>query len=117
MNAVAAVLQNGDSTAPASPTKSVGELRVEIEHCSSDAERSARAAVVILNPGRPVRLGDISLHEARPGWISMELPRQEAWAAALRCLSPEQREWVESPVFFDYLRAGLGARFLRGGGV
>jgi integrase/recombinase XerD len=89
---------------------------VEIDHSSSDGGRSAKAAVIILNPDRPVRLDGRSLHEARPGWISMELPRQEVWAAALRCLPAEQRERVESPAFFDYLRVELGARFLRGGG-
>lgn len=112
----AAGLQNGGSTSPAAPTKAVGRLRVEIEHSSSDGGKSAKAAVLILNRGRPLRLGGISLPKARPGWFSMELRWQEVWAAALRCLSPEQRERVESPAVFDYLRVELGTRFLRRGG-
>lgn len=113
MNADAAALPHAGSVSPPSTTKSVGRLRVEIEQSANDGGRSAKAAVVILNPERPVRLDGITLREARPGWISMELPQQEAWAAALRCLSPEQKERVESPAFFDYLRVELGARFLR----
>jgi integrase/recombinase XerD len=116
MNADAAALPQAGSVSPPPTTKSVGRLRVEIEHSSSDGGRSAKAAVVILNPGRPVRLDSITVHEARPGWISMVLPQQEVWESALRSLPSVQRERIESPAFFDYLRVELGARFLRRSG-
>ena len=105
--------QSQASTSPSAVKRPVGTLRLEVEHLSESGQRTAKAAVLILNPRQPVRLEGIMLREARPGWISMELPRHEIWEEALSRLTSEQRERIDSPEFFDYLRVELGTRFLR----
>ncbi len=61
---------------------------------------------------RDVQLSGIIVREARPGWVSMELPAQEAWREPMRWLRPEQRERIESPEFYQMLQQQLGQRFL-----
>lgn len=90
----------------------VGRLRIEMEPIESDGDqRVARTTVTILNR-TPVRLSGIVIREARPGWVAMELPTEDAWSESLSWLSEPQRARVRSPEFYEMLRGRLGRTFM-----
>jgi integrase/recombinase XerD len=112
----------GTTASPSSPASSpasqptvanpVGRLRVEMQPIESDGEqRVAEASITILNEPA-VRLAGIIVREARPGWVAMELPTEDAWSESLAWLSATQRERVTSPEFYEMLRRVLGQKFM-----
>ncbi len=74
-------------------------------------QRIAKTSITILNEPA-VTLSGIVIREARPGWVAMELPPEEAWSESLAWLSGPQRERVQSPEFYEMLRRRLGQKFL-----
>lgn len=50
--------------------------------------------------------------EARPGWLSLELPPLEMWEEPLKRLSVQQRERIESPEFYRMLQREVTRRYL-----
>lgn len=108
------VRESGD----AKSVKSVGQLRIHLESTPSmDAGstagggRSAIASITVLND-RPVTLNGICVRESRPGWVAMDLPAEESWAERLSWLTQSQRERIQAPEFYDYLRSVLAQKFL-----
>ena len=55
--------------------------------------------IMILNNQQPVRLPGVVAQEARPGWITLEIPPTEAWEEPLSGLSSEQ-QWPAASVSF-----------------
>ncbi len=74
-------------------------------------QRVTTATITILNES-PVQLSGIVIREARPGWVAMELPPEEAWSESLAWLSGPQRERVKSADFCELLQRRLGQTFL-----
>ena len=99
---------------PQSTPRPVGRLRIELtaRAANPNEPRSADVTLTVLTDGRQLQLTGIVVQEARPGWLSMDLPPQEAWQEPLRCLTATQRERIESPDFYELLRQQIGQRFL-----
>ena len=60
-----------------------------------------------------VELAGILLQEARPGWVSLDLPSEETWSRAMTRLPNAQQQRLRSPDFLDGLRVRLTTRFLQ----
>lgn len=91
--------------------RAVGRLFVEMRLDASAGDPTA-AVSLVLQGNETVRFDGITLREARPGWIALDLPPLDDWADALRRVTPEQRERLLSPRFYEYLRMALGRRFV-----
>jgi hypothetical protein len=87
----------------------VGRLQIHLQPRHGDTAADVR--LVILGGGPPVSLDGIVAHELRPGWITLEIPPPERWAAAFRWLTPLQRRRIESAEFFTMLQAEAGRRY------
>jgi hypothetical protein len=67
----------------------------------------------MINPGpRQVELAGICVREARPGWVTLDLPPLEEWESALQLLPVRHRERIEAPTFFELLQRELPRRLL-----
>ncbi|MFC1707290.1 hypothetical protein ACFL59_10835 [Planctomycetota bacterium] len=73
---------------------------------------SASVVLAVKTGAATVELPGISVHSARPGWVVVTVPPQEAWEEALRWLTPTQRERIEAPAFYRFLQDHLTRRFL-----
>ena len=73
---------------------------------------TADVTIVILGNQEPVRLQGVVVQEARPGWITLEIPPTEAWEEPLSVLSSSQRQRIESPEFYETLQRHIGRGFL-----
>ncbi len=90
----------------------VGSLRIEIVPLPSDGgEKRAAASITVMNE-TPVTLDGIRVRESRPGWVAVDLPTAGAWEQRLEWLSKAQRDRMDSPSFYEYLRNILGRKFL-----
>ena len=49
----------------------------------------------------PVKLAGIVVREARPGWLTLELPPLERWEEPMKWLTPEQKTRTESAEFYE----------------
>ena len=101
---------------PASPhvARSVGRLRIELACRPADAEavRVADVTLTILSDARPVQLTGIVVREARPGWLTLDVPPLEHWSEPMRWLTPEQKTRIESAEFYELLQRQVACRFL-----
>ena len=52
------------------------------------------------------------LREARPGWLTLDVPPLEAWAESMKWLTPAQWERIESPDFYRLLQREVTRRYL-----
>ncbi len=76
-------------------------------------EAAANVKVTILSDdARYVHLDGIVIREARPGYVSLELPPLEAWKQPLAWLTPGQRERVQEADFYKLLQEHSARRFL-----
>lgn len=91
--------------------RAVGRLLVEMQLDPDEIVPTARVALLVQG-NSSARLAGIVLRESRPGWIALDLPPLDDWAQALRAVSPEQRERLLSPRFYEYLRMALGRKFI-----
>lgn len=89
----------------------VGRLSVEMTLDSAATDPTAHASLLV-HGNAAARFGGIILREPRPGWIALDLPPLDDWAEALRAVTPEQRERLLSPRFYEYLRMVLGRQFI-----
>ncbi|MBT5020178.1 hypothetical protein OAF98_04620 [Planctomicrobium sp.] len=55
-------------------------------------------------------LTGIVAKEIRPGWISLDIPPLENWTEPFRRLTPQQRERIESPEFYELLQREIPIR-------
>ena len=87
------LLKEGEpsSSAPRAP---VGRMRLEMHLRPPLATHvpTADVTIVILGNQEPVRLQGVVVQEARPGWITLEIPPTEAWEEPLSVLSSSQRK-------------------------
>jgi len=68
----------------------------------------------ITGADRLVQLDGIVVREIRPGWAALEVPNLERWEHPLSWLTPQQRQRVESAVFYKLLQEHVSRRFLAG---
>jgi len=96
------------------PKAPVGRMRLEMQLRPPLATHvpTADVTIEIVNNQQPVRLPGIVVQEARPGWITLEVPPTEAWETPLSVLSSNQRQRIESPGFYETLQRHIGHRFL-----
>ncbi len=96
------------------PKASVGRMRLEMQLRPPLATRvpTADVTIMILNNQQPVCLHGVVVQEARPGWITLEIPPIEAWEELLSVLSSARRERIESPEFYETLQRHIGRQFL-----
>ena len=108
------VLTKAEATRPATRQRSVGRMQLAVGSVSKGTQSvpSAAVSLTITSQTASVRLCRIVVGEARPGWLSMDLPPQEAWQEPLRWLAAPQRERIESPEFYELLQQQIGQRFL-----
>jgi len=107
------LLKEGQPSSSA-PRVPVGRMRLEMQLRPPLATHvpTADVTIMVLNHQQPVPLPGIVVREARPGWITLEVPPSEAWEEALSVLSSSQRERIESPEFYETLQRHIGRRFL-----
>ena len=94
----------------------VGELRLHFKPVQTEAPepRQCRVTIAITSAtGPPTYLTGIVAREARPGWITLEIPALEKWEEPMRWLTREQRERIQEASFFELLQAEIPKRFLR----
>jgi len=68
--------------------------------------------IEIVNDQQPVRLPGVVVQEARPGWITLDIPATEAWEEPLNALTPCQRDRIESRELYETLQRHIGRRFV-----
>lgn len=96
------------STSPA-----VGQLRIHVKTESGEKHRQAKVTLGIQTDTRPVYLTGIVAKEIRPGWVSLDIPPLEKWEEPFRWFTPQQRERIESPEFYELLQREIPKRLLR----
>ncbi len=88
----------------------VGRMRLQLTETADP--RSAAVQLTIFTDNRQVTLGGITVREARPGWVTLDLPPWERWADALGQLSRREHERLESPDFYALLQRHATTRYL-----
>lgn len=94
----------------------VGELRLHFKPIQTKAPEPRQCKVTIAiasQVGPPTYLTGIVAREARPGWITLEIPALEKWEEPMRWLTREQRERIQEPSFFELLQVEIPKRFLQ----
>jgi len=97
---------------PRAPTT----LRLSFEITSietADCNLSACAQIQIATRDHRVILDGIRVRELRAGWFSVDVPLAERWDAALRWLTPAERDRILDPTFYALLQKELPARARR----
>lgn len=104
----------GQTSAANQQPPSVGTLRLSVvgKEVDEHGGRTAACLVDIVRATEPVTLPGISIRESRPGWIALDLPPLEDWQPVLAQLSPEQRQRIQEPAFYDLLHRELSQRYL-----
>ena len=94
--------------------KPVGQMRIEMKlhEPQQNAPPSADVVLEILTKPRSIHLRGIEVREPRPGWVTLEVPPLETWKEPLRWLTPQERERIESPQFYQLLQEHLTRKFL-----
>lgn len=103
--------QTMNARRPSSPP-TVGQLRFHLKS-ESDTEsplRRAKVTIGIRTETRPIYFTGIVAKEIRQGWVSLEVPPLEKWAEPFRWLTPQQRERIESPEFYELLQREIPRR-------
>ena len=59
-----------------------------------------------------VKLTGIVVREARPGWLTLDVPPLERWEEPMKWLTPEQKTRMESAEFYEMLQREVTRRFL-----
>ena len=60
-------------------------------------------------------LPGIVVREARPGWLTLDVPPLEHWQEPMKWLTPEQKTRLESPEFYELLQREIARRFRHAG--
>ncbi len=67
---------------------------------------------IVSDDARYVHLEGIVVREARPGYVSLELPPLEAWRQPIAWLTPEQRERIQEASFYKLVPEHTARNFL-----
>jgi integrase/recombinase XerD len=96
------------------PKRPAGTMRLEMRprQNSADAIRVSDVTVDITAGQQKLKLEGIVVSEARPGWVSLQLPPQERWQESLSRLTAAHRERIESAEFYQKLQFHITRRFL-----
>jgi len=96
------------------PKQPVGTMRLEMRARNDPADtiRAADVTVCITAGQQKLTLQGIVVSEARPGWVTLQLPPQERWQGSLSRLTAAQRERIESAEFYQKLQFHITRRFL-----
>ena len=97
---------------PRSPK--VGELRLHFKPLPNENSEPRQCKVTISvtsKEGPPTFLTGIVAREARPGWITLEIPPLEKWEEPMRWLTRPQRERIQEASFFELLQSEIPIRF------
>jgi hypothetical protein len=84
------------------------------------SKQSAEISLRILGPQSPKSternvlavLDGISVHRDQRQWIELRLPVVDSWKSQLDSLPTSQRDRIQTPEFFEQLRAEIGRRFI-----
>jgi len=92
-------------------------LRIELQPRPRSAETvpAADVTLTIVTDPRPVTLTGIMVREARPGWLTLDVPPLEHWEEPMKWLTPEQKTRIESAEFYEMLQREVARRFLHAG--
>jgi hypothetical protein len=95
----------------------VGRLRIELRPRPSGAETvpAADVTLTIVTDPQPVMLTGILVREARPGWLTLDVPPLEHWEEPMKWLTPEQKTRIQSAEFYETLQREVARRFLHAG--
>ena len=101
---------------PVSPhtPRPVGRLRIELQPRPRRAETvpASDVTLTIVTDPQPVKLTGIVVREARPGWLTLDVPPSEHWKEPMKWLTPEQKTRIESAEYYEMLRREVARRFL-----
>jgi hypothetical protein len=92
----------------------VGRLRIEVQRqpVGAGTVPSGDVTLTIVTDPHPVKLTGIVVREARPGWLSLDLPPLESWEEPMKWLTPEQKTRIESAEFYELVQREVARRFL-----
>jgi hypothetical protein len=92
--------------------KTVGQLRIHFLQQPSDVAncRCAKVTLALAGGERPVYFTGIIASEARPGFVTLQIPPLEQWSEPLSWLTRPQRERFEEPEFYEMLQREIVAR-------
>ena len=95
----------------------MGRLRIDLQPrpTGADTVPAADVTLKIVTDPQPVKLTGIVVREARPGWLTLDVPPLERWEEPMRWLTPEQKTRIESPEFYELLQREVARRFLQPG--
>ncbi len=103
--------QIGLPRAPAPAAQPVGRMQLQVRRRQGEAT-VADVELSIFNDDRFIYLDGIVVREPRPGWVTMEIPPLEKWEKPMRWLTPEQRERMQSPDFYQLLQTHVTRKYL-----
>ena len=94
--------------------------RMSIGLTLAPSKQSAEISLRILGPQSPKSternvlavLDGISVHRDQRQWIELRLPVVDSWKSQLDSLPTSQRDRIQTPEFFEQLRAEIGRRFI-----
>ncbi len=95
---------------PLEDLRPVGRMRIELTQVDAT---SAHAMLAVESDTAPVTLAGIVVKEARPGWVTIDVPPLERWAEGMKWLTPAQRERIADARFYQRLQVELGLRYFR----
>jgi integrase/recombinase XerD len=88
----------------------VGRMRLQLSKTADP--HSAAVELTIFTDKREITLRGITVREARPGWVTLDLPPWERWEESLGQLSRREHERLESPDFYTLLQRHATTRYL-----
>jgi site-specific recombinase XerD len=96
------------------PRRSVGHLRLHFQQ-QPDASGcpTAKVTIEVQTPERPVYFTGTFVSEARPGFVTLQIPPLEQWDDPLKWISRSQRERFQEPGFYRLLQREITTRFCR----
>ena len=97
------------------PTEPVGRMRINLEMLSQELAATVSLSIVPQSVARSstvVILDGIRVHLDSRQWIQLELPSAERWVPHIRSLPADQQKRIQSPEFFEHLRAHISRCFL-----
>lgn len=105
------VLEAEKPTRPALPAAAPkGRLGIEMKLVRDDKGLQGEATLLVRGDP-PIRLAGVIIREPRPGFFSIDLPPQEAWADELAWLDRDARARFDDPALYERLRDHLATRY------
>ncbi|MEZ6118572.1 MAG: tyrosine-type recombinase/integrase [Pirellulaceae bacterium] len=101
-------LVTGKDTSKRRPVAAVGKLRIHTKPTVLPENPQLKACLITLgitsDSAPTIYLTGIVATEAQPGWITLSIPPRESWEEPCRWLTPQQRERLQSPEFYELLQ-------------